>query len=166
MQKMLSIAKTARISPLCDIQDIKPEVKIIIHDRVMIDSFVKIKPGGGDGGDVIIGENTHVNSGSVIYSGNGVKIGKNVLIAANCTLASVNHEYHDKNRKIMEQQYTPSKGGILIMDDVWIGANTVILDGSIIEQGVVVGAQSLVRGVLKAYTIYAGNPLKVIGERK
>ena len=161
---MLVISKTANISPLCDIQDSTWGSKIIINDRVMIDSFVKIKPVGGTG-DVIIGENSYINSGVVIYSGNGVDIGKNVMIAANCTLAPVNHEYHDKKRKIIDQKFAPSRGGIVIKDDVWIGANTVLLDGVVIEEGAVVGAHSLVKGTLQSYTVYAGNPLKIIGHR-
>jgi virginiamycin A acetyltransferase len=131
---------------------------------VNIDSFVKIKSVGGTG-DIFIGDNTFINSGVVIYSGNGVCIGKNVLISANCTFAPVNHEYRSKNKKIVDQRFMTSKGGIIVKDDVWIGANSVILDGSVIEEGVVVGAQSLIRERLEPYTVYAGYPLKVIGRR-
>lgn len=162
---MLKISKNAIISDKCDIEESIRGSNIIIGDGVHIDSFVKIKPVGGTG-DVIIGENTFINSGVVIYSGNGVCIGKNVLIAANCTLAAVNHEYHSKFKRIVDQKFAPSKGGIVIKDDVWIGANSVILDGSIIEEGVVVGAHSLIRGRLESYSIYAGNPLKIIGRRE
>ena len=60
----------------------------------------------------------------------------------------------------------PSKGGIIIEDDVWIGANTVILDGAVIRKGVVVGAVSVVRDQeLMPYGVYAGNPLKLIKMR-
>lgn len=161
---MLNISGEAIISKMADIEDSVKGSKIIIGHGTVIDSFVKIKPVGGTG-DVIIGDNCYINSGTVIYSGNGVKIGNNVLIAANCTLAPVNHEYHLKNKKITEQRFMPSKGGIVIENDVWIGANTVILDGSIIDTGVVVGAHSLINKELEAYCVYAGNPLKLIGRR-
>jgi virginiamycin A acetyltransferase len=59
----------------------------------------------------------------------------------------------------------PSKGGITVGNDVWIGANVVILDGAVIPDGCVIGAQSLVKGILKEYSIYAGNPLRLIGTR-
>jgi len=162
---MLKISKKARISRLADIEDSVRGTKIIIEDSAFIDSFVKIKPAGGKG-DVRIGKNTYINSGTVIYTGNGVKIGDNVLIAANCTLASLNHEYRSKDKKILKQGFMPSKGGILIENDVWIGANTVILDGTIIRRGAVVGAGSVVRKELKEYGIYAGNPIRLIGLRK
>jgi acetyltransferase-like isoleucine patch superfamily enzyme len=150
---------------MSDIEDSIRGTKIIIADGVVIDAFVKIKPVGGMG-DIEIGENTHINSGSVIFSGNGIKIGKNVLIAPCCVLAPTNHEYRDKNQTIISQHFRTSKGGIIIGDDVWIGANTTVLDGAVISNGVVVGANSLIRGTLKEYCVYAGNPLKRIGERK
>jgi virginiamycin A acetyltransferase len=162
---MLTISESARISPLADIEDSVRGTKIIIEDDVVIDSFVKIKPVGGDG-DVLIGEGSYINSGTVIYSGNGVRIGKSVLIAANCTLAPVSHEYRARDKKIRAQGFRPNKGGIAIEDDVWIGVGTVILDGALIRRGCVVSAGSLVKGELQEFGIYAGNPLVKIGERR
>lgn len=162
---MLQISNSAKISKLADIEESIRGTNIIIDDEVVIDSFVKIKSVGGTG-DIYIGKKSYINSGTVIYSGNGVNIGNYVLIASNCTLAPVNHEYRSKDKTIIEQRFMPSKGGIIIEDDVWIGANTVILDGSIIKKGVVIGACSLVRGELEAYGIYSGNPLQLKGYRK
>ena len=138
--------------------------KIIISDGVVIDSFVKIKPAGGSG-DLVIGRGSQINSGCVIYTGNGIVIGEDVLIAANCTLAPTNHEYRSKNQTIRQQRFMPSKGGIVIEDDVWIGANCAILDGTIIRQGAVIGAQSLIQGELTSYGVFVGNPLAQIGTR-
>jgi len=162
---MLLISEHAKISRLADIEDSVKGTRIVIAENVTIDAFVKIKPAGGMG-DVTIGAGTYINSGTVIYSGNGVTIGRDVLIAANCTLAPTNHEYGSRDKRIVEQRFRPSKGGIVIEDDVWIGVNTVILDGAIIRQGCVVGACSLVKGELEPYFVYAGIPLVKIGERK
>ncbi|RMD04337.1 acyltransferase [Clostridium autoethanogenum] len=163
---MKIISKSSRISKLCDIEDSVLGSKVIVGDNSFIDSFVKIKFSGGLE-DIVIGNNTYINSGTVIYSGNGIKIGNDVMIAANCTLAPTNHKYTKKNMKIIEQGFMKSKGGIIIEDDVWIGANSVILDGAIIRKGCVIGAHSLVGNIeLKEYGIYAGNPIKIIGERE
>lgn len=54
---------------------------------------------------------------------------------------------------------------IVIEDDVWIGANCVLLDDAILRRGVVVGAGSIVRGELLAYGIYIGNPIEFKGFR-
>jgi len=162
---MLIISETARISRLADIEDSLKGSRIIIEDGAMIDSFVKIKPAGGMG-DVRIGRNSYINSGVVIYSGNGVNIGEDVLVAANCTFAPVSHEFASRAKKIVEQGFKPGRGGILIEDDVWIGANCVILDGAVLRKGCVIGAHSLVMGEVGSYSINVGNPLKTIGFRE
>lgn len=159
------ISKTAQISKLADIEDSVRGTRIVIEDGVRIDSFVKIKPAGGSG-DVVIGADSYINSGVVIYTGNGVTIGRNVLIAANCTLAPVNHEFRSRNLTIFEQRFQKSRGGILIEDDVWIGANCVILDGAVLRKGCVIGAQSLVNGEIEPYSINIGQPLNCVGYRK
>jgi acetyltransferase-like isoleucine patch superfamily enzyme len=161
---MVSISPSARISALADIEKSVRGTKFILGEHSSIDSFVKVKPAGGVG-DVEIGEHVIINSGCVLYTGNGIKIGNHVSIAANCTLAPVNHAYQDRKTLIQRQGFTSSKGGIVIEDDVWIGANCVILDGTHIERGCVVGASSLVTGRLVAFGVYAGNPMKKISER-
>ena len=161
---MLIIAPTAVISKFADIEDSVRGTKIIIGDNVVIDSFVKIKPAGGSG-DVEIGDHSFINAGTVLYTGNGIKIGKHVLVAANCTLAPTNHQFHAREKVIAEQGFLPSKGGIHIEDDVWIGANCVLLDGAILRQGVVLAAGSIVRGELEAYGVYGGNPPRLLKRR-
>lgn len=162
---MIRIADTAVISKLADIEASVRGTHIIIEDGVRIDAFVKIKPVGGSG-DVRIGRNSYINSGCVIYSGNGVTIGEDVLIAANCTFAAVNHAYRERGRKIVEQRFAPSRGGIIVEDDVWIGANTVLLDGTILRKGCVVGANSLVNAELGPFSINVGSPVRCVGYRE
>ncbi len=162
---MLVISAKARISPLADIEDSVRGSRIEIGDGVVIDAFVKVKPVGGSG-DIRIGRFCHINSGTVIYSGNGVVIGEHVAIAANCTLAPVNHEFRARDKLIVDQRFMPSRGGIVIEDDVWIGANVVVLDGAILRRGCVIGAASVVRGEVPAFSINVGNPLRVTGYRR
>lgn len=162
---MIDLHPTARVSSFADIEDSARGSKIIIGANSVIDSFVKIKPAGGSG-NLIIGEFSTINSGCVLYTGSGINIGNNVAIAANCTLAPVNHEYEKKGILIRQQGFRKSKGGIVIEDDVWIGASCVLLDGAILRQGCVIGAGSIVRGEIEPYSINVGIPLTVIGWRK
>lgn len=155
---------TAKVSQYADIEDSARGTKIIVGPNTVIDSFVKIKPAGG-AGDVTVGAGTIINSGCVIYTGHGVTIGKDVLIAANCVFSPVRHAYESRNLTIKEQRFKPSKGGIIIEDDVWIGAGSILLDGTILRKGCVIGAMSLVSGEVAPYTINLGNPLRQIGER-
>ena len=97
----------ARISPLADIEESVLGTKYVIGAGSVIDSFVKFKPAGGSG-DIIIGERVVINSGCVFYSGNGIIIGNDVAIAANCVLAPVSHEYGDRSRLIREQRFRPA----------------------------------------------------------
>jgi acetyltransferase-like isoleucine patch superfamily enzyme len=162
---MLIIDPTARISPLADIEDSRRGTRIIIEAGAMIDSFVKIKPAGGNG-DLVVGAGSVINAGCVLYTGNGIRIGRNVLVAANCTFAPTNHAYDDPDRLIRDQGFQPSRGGIQIGDDVWIGANVVLLDGTVVGSGCVIGAGSLVRGGLPDFCIAAGVPAHVRGWRR
>ncbi|MES2850098.1 MAG: DapH/DapD/GlmU-related protein [Bacteroidota bacterium] len=162
---MNSISPKANISGLADIETSAKGSKLTVADGVMIDAFVKIKFTGGIG-DINIGEGSYINAGCVLYSGNGIEIGKHVLIAANCTFAAVNHEYIRRDKLIKEQRFKESKGGIIIEDDVWIGAGVVILDGAVIKQGAVIAAGSVVAGIVEAYAVCGGNPLKILKYRQ
>lgn len=168
---MLIISETAKISRFADIEDSVKGSKITIEDNVVIDSFVKIKPAGGKG-DLIIGSNSVINPGVVIYTGNGISIGKNVMIAANCVFSPTSHEFRSKNKLVREQGFIPPsplmgmKSGIIIEDDVWIGANCVVMEGAYIKKGAVITAGSIIKGKLEEYGIYVGNPLKCIDYRR
>jgi virginiamycin A acetyltransferase len=158
------IHPTAIISALSDIETSFRGSTCSIGQMSVVESFVKIKFAGGSG-DVVIGDDCNLNSGTVIYSGHGVRIGNGVLIAANCTLAASNHAYLDRDRRIRDQGLLPSKGGITIEDDVWIASNCTLLDGTQIGKGAVIGAGSLVRGKIEPFSVVAGNPLRVVGFR-
>jgi acetyltransferase-like isoleucine patch superfamily enzyme len=168
---MLIISETAQISKFADIEDSIKGSKIIIEEFVKIDSFVKIKPAGGNG-DCIIGAESVINPGVVIYTGNGITLGKNVMIGANCTFSPTSHEFMSKDIPIMKQGFVRPSAlfsnqiGIVIEDDVWIGANCVILEGTYINKGAIISAGSIVKGKFEEYGIYSGSPLKCYGYRR
>jgi len=162
---VINIHSDAKISALADIEDSVRGSHIDIGANSIVDSFVKIKPAGGEG-NLVVGENCVINSGTVLYTGNGINIGNFVAIAANCTFAPVNHEYMKKDELIRNQGFKPSKGGIIVEDDVWIGANCVLLDGAFLRKGCVIAAGSIIRGEIGAYSVNAGYPLKIIGNRQ
>ncbi|KAA8370998.1 CatB-related O-acetyltransferase [Leuconostoc carnosum] len=59
----------------------------------------------------------------------------------------------------------PNKGNTIIENDVWIGQNVTILPGVHIENGAIIGANSVVATDVSAYSIVAGNPAKQIRKR-
>jgi acetyltransferase-like isoleucine patch superfamily enzyme len=58
-----------------------------------------------------------------------------------------------------------SKGDIVIGNDVWIGAEAVILSGVTIGDGAVIGARAVVTGDIEPYAIHAGNPARFVRKR-
>lgn len=157
--------KDSKVSKLASIEVSNKGTDTSIGAFSVIDDFVKIKHVGGTGA-INIGDSVYINSGCVLYSGNGITIGNNVLIGPNCSITPVNHSFKDKSRAIIEQGFAESKGGVIIEDDVWIGSNVVILDGAIIRKGAVIGANSLVNNEIISYSINYGSPSKIIGYRK
>ena len=156
--------ESAVISKLAAIDVSSRGTDTIIGEFCVIDDFVKIKHVGGNG-NIELGDYVYLNSGTVIYSGNGVKIGNNVLIGPNCNIVPVNHNFENPDLPIRLQGFQPSRGGIIIEEDVWLGANVTILDGAFIKKGSIIGANSTVIGEVKGYSIYAGSPAKKIKSR-
>ena len=64
----------------------------------------------------------------------------------------------------MIQQPT-AKGAIKIADDVWLGANVIVLKGVTIGRGAIVGAGAVVTKSIPEYEIWAGVPAKKLGVR-
>jgi virginiamycin A acetyltransferase len=126
--------------------------------------FVVIKPVGGFG-DIKIGEHCYINSNCTIYSGHGVDLGNYVLIAPGVVLAGSNHAFSELNTVIRKQGFSKSKGGIKIEDNVWIGANSVILDGAFIKAGAVIAAGSVVRCNVGVNEVWGGVPAKFLKMR-
>jgi acetyltransferase-like isoleucine patch superfamily enzyme len=111
-------------------------------------------------GEVNIGDNVSVNPYCIIYGNGGVNIGNNVLIAAHTVIVSSNHVFNNKY-KLISQQGMTSKG-ISIADNVWIGANSTILDGVSIGYGAVIAAGSVVNRSVEPYSVFGGVPARKI----
>ena len=135
-----------------------------IGANTRIFDFAVIQFVGGNG-DITIGEHCYINPHCVLYSGSGINIGNNVLIASGTMIVPANHSIKSRNELIRNQGFLPSRGGVIIEDDVWLGANCVLLDGTHIERGAVIAAGSVVNGKIPAYTIWGGIPAKFIKER-
>ena len=114
----------------------------------------------GDG-EIEIGDNVDIGNGTIIYAskfGGGVSIGSNSMIAAQCYIIDMDHGTH-KDDLIRNQNNTVK--AISIGEDVWIAAGCKILKGSIVGDGAVIGAQSVVKGEILSNAIAVGVPAKV-----
>ncbi len=157
---------------------------ICLHNGVYIDQGVYLHacPGGID-----IGENTIVMHGAVLHVYNfrnlphagihigqdslvgeynvirgqgGVSIGDRVYTSPFTQILAVNHVFDDPQRPFVEQGITAE--GIVIEDDVWIGAGAIITDGVRVGQGAVIAAGAVVTEDVPPHTVAAGVPARVI----
>lgn len=111
-----------------------------------------------------IGQNCFLGEFNVIRGQGGVRIGDNVYTGPMVQIVAVNHVYQDPARPIREQGITAE--GIVIEDDVWLGAGVTVVDGVTIGRGSVIGAGSVVTKDIPPYSIAVGAPAKPIKDRR
>jgi len=109
-------------------------------------------------GDVIIGDHTRIGLHNTIIG--PVEIGSHVNLAQGITVTALNHNFSDTNKRIDEQGV--STNPVTIEDDVWVGANAVILPGVTIGKHCVVAAGAVVTKDVPPHSLVAGVPAKVI----
>lgn len=118
----------------------------------------------GDG-PIIIGNNVSIGNGTVIYASNtdgGVTIGNDTQIAAQCYIIDMDHGTRDDE---LIRNQSNSVSPVFIGTDVWLSAGCIVLKGSIIHDGAIIGASSLVKGEIPQKTIAIGIPAKAIKKR-
>lgn len=111
-----------------------------------------------------IGRDSLIGEYNVLRGQGGITIGDRVYSAPLAQLLAVNHVYDDPTRPMADQGITAQ--GIVVEDDVWIGAGAIVTDGVRIGRGAVVAAGAVVTADVPARTVVGGVParvLKVIG---
>jgi len=109
-----------------------------------------------------IGRDSLIGEYSVIRGQGGVTIGDRVYTSPMTQLIAVNHVVDDPARPFVEQGITAQ--GIVVEDDVWLGANAVVTDGVHIGCGAVVAAGAVVTKDVPAHTVVGGVPARVLRE--
>lgn len=121
---------------------------------------------------ISFGNNTAINGGSLISIANTIIIGSNVLISYDCVLSD--HDGHSLNPLIRENDLPILLNGnskswenvnispIIIEDNVWIGARSIILKGVTIGRNSIIAAGSVVTKSILPNTLVGGNPAKEI----
>ena len=109
-------------------------------------------------GDVYIGDHTRIGIHCTVIG--PVSIGSHVNLAQGITVTALNHNFADTSRRIDEQGINTCP--VVIGDDVWIGANAVILPGVTIGSHCVVAASAVVTKDVPDNTLVGGVPAKVI----
>lgn len=119
------------------------------------------------GAEITIGNNVGI-SGATIYARKKITIGENTCIGGNCKI--LDNDFHpleaETRTKLLKDRHggsalVPSKE-IKIGKNCFIGCNSIILKGTVLGDGCVVGAGAVVAGKFEDNCVIAGNPAKVI----
>jgi acetyltransferase-like isoleucine patch superfamily enzyme len=108
------------------------------------------------GRDCVLGEHT------IIRGQGGVDIGDRVYTSPQVQIMAVNHVFDDRDRPFTEQGITAR--GIVVEDDVWVGAGAIICDGVRVGAGSVVGAGAVVTRDVPPHVVVVGVPARVVRE--
>ena len=114
-------------------------------------------------GKIMIGDRVHVGEGSIIFSGQEIKIGNDVIIGPHNVIVDSDHRYRDVSLPMNQQELSFKE--VIIEEDVWISSNCVITRGVTLGRGAVVGAGAVVTKDIPAYSIAAGVPARVSKKR-
>jgi len=114
------------------------------------------------GGQITIGSHCTVNAGAVVRG--EVTLGDGVRIASGAQILGFNHGTQDLTKPIYQQPV--SSIGITLGDDIWVGANAVILDGVTIGSHAIVGAGAIVTKDVPEWAVVGGNPARILKDRR
>jgi len=114
--------------------------------------------------NITIGDRTNINRNCMIWAGGNAKVvfGKDCLTGPGVTVIA--SKYGVKGRDII-RSYPAYEKDIIIGNDVWLGANVVVLPGVTIGDGAIVGSGSVVTKDIEAYSVVVGIPAKEIKKR-
>lgn len=129
---------------------------IVMHGAVLHVYNFRNLPNAG----ITIGRNSLIGEYCVVRGQGGVTIGDRVYTSPFTQIIAVNHKFDDPNRPMIEQGITAE--GIIIEDDVWIGASAIITDGVRIGKGSVVAAGAVVTKNVPPHTVVGGVPAKIL----
>lgn len=129
-------------------------LKDLFGDNIGEGSFVASGLHGAAIRNMKIGNNVYINSNALLMARGGITIEDNVLIAADASLISNNHDPYDR----MILTCRP----VLICEGAWIGARAMILPGVRVGKRAIVGGGAIVTKDVPDYAVAVGCPAKVV----
>ena len=135
--------------------DTPPYRRFSLGQKSVIESYSCINNAVGD---VVIGDHTRIGLHNTIIG--PVTIGSHVNLAQGITVTALNHNFEAPERRIDEQGVSTQQ--VTIGDDIWIGANAVVLPGVTIGNHCVVAAGAVVTKDVPPHSLVAGVPAKII----
>ena len=115
------------------------------------------------GRNLVLGDDVDLATGILITTDGGVSIGDRTLVGYGTKILSSNHNVPKLPNRIFDSGHT--KAPVVIKNDVWLGANCIILPGVTIGEGAIIAAGSVVTKNVPANVFVGGIPAKIIKER-
>lgn len=115
------------------------------------------------GGHIRIGNYSSLNPYCILYGHGGLDIGSHVRIATHVVIVASNHRFDLHEIDIADQGITTK--GIVIEDNVWIGAGVTVLDGVRIGRGAVIAAGAVISKDVPPNALIAGVPGRILRMR-
>jgi acetyltransferase-like isoleucine patch superfamily enzyme len=135
--------------------DIGEGTLVMHHAELHVYNFRDLPHAG-----IRVGRDSLIGEFNVLRGQGGITIGDRVYTSPHVQLAAVDHVFSDPARPFVEQGITAE--GIVVEDDVWIGAAAVITDGVHIGRGAVIAAGAVVTNDVSAHTVVGGVPARPI----
>ncbi|HEX8459820.1 MAG TPA: acyltransferase [Segetibacter sp.] len=108
---------------------------------------------------IIVGNNCFLSYGVLVVCTNKIHLGNNVWIGEYTSLRDATHTFSVDN---IIGSLPDKQAPILVGNNVWIGRGCLLLPGTVIEDNVIIAANSVVKGKCKRDSIYGGCPAKYI----
>jgi galactoside O-acetyltransferase len=157
------VGKNVKISRFANFYNVN---FISIGSDTRIDDFCILS--ASNASQIIIGNHVHISAGVYLYGAAGIEIQDFSGLSSGVKVFSASDDYSGDfltNPTISTEYLNVQTGKVTVGKHVIIGAGTVILPGVTVEEGVAVGALSLVNKNLNQWAVYAGHPAKKIKGR-
>jgi acetyltransferase-like isoleucine patch superfamily enzyme len=115
-------------------------------------------------GDIELGDRANIGFNCEVFSASRVVLGADTLLAAYCYVVGGDHDFSDLTKPVLAQGRTSA--GVDIGEGVWMGSGAKVLDGVVVGQHAIIGAQAVVRESVPAYAVAVGIPARIIGTRQ
>jgi len=138
---------------------------ITLGNNIRIDDFSVLSAGNGG---IIIGNYVHIAIYSSLIGGGNINVGNFCNISSRVSIYSSTDDFSGAamtNPMVPKEFTNVINSNVKIGPHVIIGSGSIILPGSVLENGVAVGALSLIKEHCIAFGIYAGAPAKRIAMR-
>jgi len=149
-----------------------PKIYVTWPHQVSIGTHCQLEPGiyfkfdgiYEPGPRLLIGDNVFIGAGCEFNFRRKIVIGAHSLIASGCRF--IDHDHGSAQREVpMSMQPHAADAPIVLEEDVWLGANVIVLKGARIARGAIIAAGAVVTSDVATFEIWGGVPAHKIGER-